>query len=587
MDISLPNSRRVAIYGRVSTEHEAQLSAFENQRAWYEDLAANHPEWRIVERYFDQGITGTAAKKRPAFLAMLADAKNGKFDLIVTREVCRFARNTVDTLSITRELKRLGVEVYFVNDNIRTMDGDGELRLSIMATLAQEESRKISERVRAGQAISREKGVLYGNGNILGYDRIGGTYVINPEQAAAVRKIFELYASGLGYKGICAELMRLGCRNSHGIVDWKVDRIGRILRNATYAGYIGFNKSHSDGYLTQRRINHRESDYMYMKGDFPPIVSEALWQRCAAIHKAKSSRYQSVKGEIQCIGRKTEPSVWSKKLRCGCGASFRRYKWRENADGTKAYGHECYRRARGIPPAKLREAGLESAISCDSHSIPEWHLALMARKVFNAVWHDQKDAVLLACRMLEECAVADREDQSALIEALTGKMERLHRKDAGLREMRALGDITREKFLNDQARLQAELDETQRQLDMLQSEGTDPKPVLDIGAIQATLERWVDLSGATVADELVDRFVRRVDVLDNETYRWQLDLTGPVSDAPLDAPLAGILPPVPEAEPQEILRLQVNADDAAAYCAEVPMRFFRSKWKDKVVIITI
>lgn len=143
-------------------------------------------------------------------------------------------------------------------------------------------------------------------------------------------------------------------------------------------------------------------------------------------------------------------------------------------------------------------------------------------------------------------------------------MERLHRKDAGLREMRALGDITREKFLNDQARLQAELDETQRQLDMLQSEGTDPKPVLDIGAIQATLKRWVDLSGATVADELVDRFVRRVDVLDNETYRWQLDLTGPVRDAPLDAPLAGILPPVPEAEPQEILRLQVNADDAAA-----------------------
>ena len=211
----------------------------------------------------------------------------------------------------------------------------------------------------------------------------------------------------------------------------------------------------------------------------------------------------------------------------------------------------------------------------------------MAKKVFEAVWHDQKDAVLLACRMLEECVVADREDQSALIEALTGKMERLHRKDAGLREMRALGDITREKFLNDQARLQAELDETQRQLDMLQSEGTDPKPVLDIGAIQATLERWVDLSGATVADELVDRFVRRVDVLDNETYRWQLDLTGPVRDAPLDAPLAGILPPVPEAEPQEILRLQVNADDAAAYCAEVPMRFFRSKWKDKIVIITI
>ena len=587
MSTSPEKRRLVAIYGRVSTEHEAQLSAFENQRAWYEDLAVRHPEWRIVERYFDQGITGTAVKKRPAFLAMLADAKNGKFDLIVTREVCRFARNTVDTLSITRELKQLGVEVYFVNDNIRTMDGDGELRLSIMATLAQEESRKISERVRAGQAISREKGVLYGNGNILGYNRVGGTYVINPEQAATVRKIFELYADGLGYKGICAELMRLGCRNSHGIVDWKVDRIGRILRNATYAGYVGSNKSRSDGYLTQRRVNHRESDYVYVKGNFPPIIPESLWQRCAAIRKAKSSRYQSAKGEMQCIGRKTEPSVWNKKLRCGCGSSFRRYKWRENADVTKAYGFECYRRARGVPPAKLREAGLESAISCDSHSIPEWHLALMARKVFEAVWHDQKDAVLLACRMLEECAVADREDQSALIEALIGKLERLHRKDAGLREMRALGDITREKFLDDQARLQVELEETQQQLDILQSEGASPEPALDIRAIQATLEQWVDLSGATVADELIDRFIRRVDVLDNETYRWQLDITEPARQAPLDAPLASILPPVPEAEPQDILRLQVTADDAAAYCAEAHMRFFRSKWKDKVIIIAI
>ena len=587
MSTSPEKRRRVAIYGRVYTEHEAQLSAFENQRAWYEDLAARHPEWRIVERYFDQGITGTAAKKRPAFLAMLADAKDGKFDLIVTREVCRFARNTVDTLSITRELKQFGVEVYFANDNISTVDSDGELRLSIMATLAQEESRKISERVRAGQAISREKGVLFGNGNILGYDRVGGTYVINPEQAATVRKIFELYANGLGYKGICAELMRLGYRNSHGVVDWKVDRIGRILRNATYAGYIGFNKSHSDGYLTQRRVNHRESDYAYVKGDFPPIVSEARWQRCAAIRKSKSTGCQNAKGELQRIGRKTEPSVWSRKLRCGCGSAFRRYKWRENADGTRAYGFECYRRARGVPPTKLRAAGLESAISCDSHSTPAWHLDLMARKVFEAVWHDQKDAVLLACRMLKECAVADREDQSALMAALTGKLERLHRKDAGLREMRALGDITREKFLDDQARLQVELEETQRQLDILQSEGASAEPTLDISAIQATLERWVDLSGATVADELIDRFIRRVDVLDNETYRWQLDLTEPVREAPLDAPLAGILPPVPEAEPQEILRLQVTADDAAAYCAEVHIRFFRAKWTDKIILITI
>ena len=113
-----PSLRRVAIYGRVSTEHEAQLSAFENQQAWYEAEVLRHPDWTVVERYYDEGITGTAAQKRPAFMRMRRDARQGKFDLVVTREVCRFARNTVDTLTVTRELKQLGVEVYFLQDNI-------------------------------------------------------------------------------------------------------------------------------------------------------------------------------------------------------------------------------------------------------------------------------------------------------------------------------------------------------------------------------------------------------------------------------------------------------------------------------------
>lgn len=128
-------ARKVVFYGRVSTEHEAQLSALENQMQWYEDQAKYHPNWDVLDKYIDEGITGTQARKRPSFLQMIEDAKAGKFDLIVTREVCRFARNTVDTLVMTRMLKSIGVEVYFVEDNIWTMDGDGEPRLTIMATL--------------------------------------------------------------------------------------------------------------------------------------------------------------------------------------------------------------------------------------------------------------------------------------------------------------------------------------------------------------------------------------------------------------------------------------------------------------------
>lgn len=253
-NISLdPNrQRRIVYYGRVSTEHEAQLEALEKQMQWYEDQTKYHSNWIVVGRYIDEGITGTLAKKRPAFMQMIEDAKKKRFDLIVTREVCRFARNTVDTLVLTRELKNYGVEVYFVSDNIWTMDGDGELRLTIMATLAQEESRKISERVRAGQAVSRQNGVLYGNGNIIGYDRVGGTYVINPEQATTIRTVFELYAQGFGQKEIVNELTRRGYKDGNGNVKWSCVKISRILRNATYMGYIGYNKSKVNNFLEKK-----------------------------------------------------------------------------------------------------------------------------------------------------------------------------------------------------------------------------------------------------------------------------------------------------------------------------------------------
>ena len=135
------DERRVVIYARVSTEHEAQISALSNQLEWYQQYLDHHPEWNLIDRYIDEGITGTSAEKRPGFTQMIADAKAHKFDLIITREVSRFARNTEETLHFTKMLRRIGVEVFFINDNIKTFDGDGELRLTIMASLAQDESR--------------------------------------------------------------------------------------------------------------------------------------------------------------------------------------------------------------------------------------------------------------------------------------------------------------------------------------------------------------------------------------------------------------------------------------------------------------
>lgn len=598
---STSSMRRVAIYGRVSTEHEAQLSAFENQQAWYEGIAHQHQDWTIVERYYDEGITGTAAKKRPAFMQMLADAKQRKFDLIVTREVCRFARNTVDTLTITRELSTLGIEVYFIQDNIWTMDGDGELRLTIMATLAQEESRKISERVRAGQKISREKGVLYGTGNILGYERVGDTYTINPEQAYTVQKIFQLYANGWGYKRICGELVRLGCKNAHGDVKWDVDRVGRILRNATYKGYICYNKSHSDGFLTQKRINHRDEEFICIKGNFEPIVSETLWNQCEQLRLKKSAKQRGPDGRLRKFGRKEPQSVWCTKLRCSCGSSFRRFLWHKNADGSKTYGYECYRQKRQVSKNFLKAHGLDPAQVCHTKSIPFWHIDFMALRVFQTVWKDQKEAILMACKMLEECSVQEQQQSSALLESWQNQLDRLHTKLEGLRGMCAMGDITREEFLHDKQSIQSEIEHLHARIEDVSTLSLSPASTLDMSQIKRTLDSWLDFSGPRISEELIEEFILQVVLINDNAFNWTLDLSSHEAGIRHLHPSEIALLQYRErqssnmdtildrriTDPQPLFTITITKEDARAYCRSIGMKFFEKKWQDKTVIISI
>lgn len=598
--------RRVAIYGRVSTEHEAQLSAFENQQAWYEAEAQRHPDWVVVGRYYDEGITGTAAQKRPAFMQMRRDACQKKFDLVVTREVCRFARNTVDTLIVTRELKQLGVEVYFIQDNIWTMDGDGELRLTIMATIAQEESRKISERVKAGQQISREKGVLYGTGNILGYDRVGSTYIINPEQAYVVQKIFSLYAAGWGYKRICGELVRLGCKNAHGEVSWKIERIGRILRNVTYMGYIGYHKSHSDGFLTQKRVNHRDEEFQYVKGDFEPIVSEELWWKCAELRWKKSARQRGPDGKTHKFGRKEPVSIWTSKLRCSCGSSFRNFLWHKNADGSKSYGFECYRQKRNVSASYLDTHVLDVSNVCKTKGISSWHIDLMAKMVFQAVWQDSKDAVLLAYEMVKNCMTQEENRSHQVRDGIQTQLDKLNRQMEGLREMRAVGDISREEFLQDNQKLQARMEQLRAQLRDLEKMEKEPVlPVIDLEQIRTTLEQWVDLSATTIPEALIDQFILQVVLVDDNTFRWTLDLSSRQPSqrmSPSEIALAQYRQTHSEAEldgidntllaryistPRDVFSFSITAADARAYCCTIGLRFFEKKWHDKTVIISI
>lgn len=526
--------RNTVFYGRVSTEHEAQLSALENQMQWYEDQAKFHSNWVVLDKYIDEGITGTQAKKRPAFLQMLKDAKEGKFDLIVTREVCRFARNTVDTLVTTRELKNLGIEVYFVEDNIWTMDGDGELRLTIMATLAQEESRKVSERVKAGQHISRNNGVIYGNGNILGYDRIGDKYVINEEQAETVKMIFDMYLNeGIGATKIANELSRRRRVAASGQIKWTSSNVSRVLGNPTYMGYMAYGKSFSNNYLEQKRVNNHNSDtYMYVKADFEPIVTEEEWYKCEEIRKRRRRELnipmirKTPFGEEKVTGpRKESSDKWNSKLRCACGARFRKNRWHKNKNKDWSYGYQCYNQLNNGSAKKRREQGLDDTGFCGMQMIADWKLEVMCKYIIEEIWKDRNEAIKQACEILKECYQVDIDKQAENIE-FQKKIEKIKSKIDTLIDMRIEGDISSEEYRNRRKQLEEELEQYEIKLkEQISDEGTVLKDGLNWDRIHATLEKVIDISTPKVDNKLVEKFVSRIVPQGNNRFTWFINLS--------------------------------------------------------------
>ena len=580
-----PNRQReMVFYGRVSTQHEAQLVALENQMKWYEDQMKYHPNWNLVERYIDEGITGTLAAKRPEFVRMLEDAKEGRFDLIVTREVCRFARNTVDTLSITRELKNYGVEVYFVSDNIWTMDGDGELRLSIMATLAQEESRKNSERVLAGQAISRENGVLYGTGNIIGYDRIDGKYVINQEQAETIRLIFELYASGMGMTRVANELTARGRLDGAGNKVWNAVKVSRTIRNATYKGYICYNKSRVNNYLEKKRIKNLDEDsFILKKGNFEPIVSEELWDYCNQLRKRKIKEYDLLDGETRRLGYNSPKAIWAQKLKCRCGAHCKRYKWRiKQSTGEVVYGYQCYSRTRSPAKSYLQAHGVSVFPEvCDALSICEWKLELMATIIFRQVLSGGEKAIVLACDMLSKFSEINDEKRDKQILSLKNKQLQLEKRRTRYLDMYADGDLTKTEYtqaINENAEKYKELSAQIAQI----KEQIPQATRLDLSRIQQALERLLDLSSKKVSIEIVDEFVKAITQKENYFYRWKLNF-GKQKEHPdaktdlMNKP--GLL----------IYSFTIDFETAKSYRENVGMdpRFRRNAWHDLQVEVYI
>ena len=285
---------RVTFYARVSTDRDEQLNSLENQVQYYTELIQSKRSWSYVPGYIDEGISGTSTKKRDSFLRMIQDAKDGRFDFIITKEISRFSRSTLDSIQYTQELLEHDVGVLFQNDNINTLDPDSEFRLVVMAGVAQDEVRKLSERLKFGFRQAIKNGHVLGNDRLWGYDKSGCVLTVNETEAQVVRRIFDLYANQqLGIRRISQILFDEGFTSRQGNV-FNVLTIRHILCNPKYKGWYCGSKSQTVDYRSKRKVFLDESEWvMYPDPSVPAIVSEELWDRANALYKTRSKQMQA------------------------------------------------------------------------------------------------------------------------------------------------------------------------------------------------------------------------------------------------------------------------------------------------------
>ena len=273
---------RVTFYARVSTDKDEQLNSLENQVQYYTQFIQEKRNWTYVQGYVDEGISGTSTKKRDSFLRMIADAKAGRFDFIITKEISRFSRSTLDSIQYTQELLEHDVGVLFQNDNINTLDSDSEFRLVVMAGVAQDEVRKLSERLKFGFRQAIKNGHVLGNDKLWGYDKKDCVLTINAGEAQVVRRIFDLYANQqMGIRRISQVLYDEGFTSRKGNA-FNVLTIRHILCNPKYKGWYCANKSQTVDYRSKRKIFMDESEWvMYPDPSIPAMFSNWFSQSWA------------------------------------------------------------------------------------------------------------------------------------------------------------------------------------------------------------------------------------------------------------------------------------------------------------------
>ena len=441
--------KRVAAYCRVSTDHEDQANSFESQQRYFRQYIERNPDWELYEIFADEGISGTNTKKRSEFKRMIACAKEGDFDLIITKEISRFARNTLDSIYYTRDLKKHGVGVIFMNDNINTLDGDAELRLAIMSSIAQEESRKTSERVKWGQKRQMEQGVVFGR-SMLGYDVKNGKMTVNEDGAKIVRLIFHKFANeNKGTHVIARELREAGITPMR-VKEWSNTVILRVIRNEKYCGDLVQKKTFTPDFLShEKKYNRGEEEFVIIKDHHEPIVSRELFEKANRILDEKSLTQE---GKAKHSNR----YPFSGKIKCGCcGSSYvARYKNRKN--GTRYKAWRCYKSAtQGSPHTD--KAG--NPLGCSNPSIRNEDAVHIMYLVTRSLQLEEKKITANLLSVIQ--SVLSVNTNYSHIEKLKEQIQSVEDKRTQLIDLCISGAITKQEFITKREACDKEISELQ------------------------------------------------------------------------------------------------------------------------------
>ncbi|AIQ11341.1 recombinase family protein [Paenibacillus durus] len=457
--------KRVAAYCRVSTDSEEQKESYTNQVNYYTSHIYNNAEWEMGEIYADEGITGTNTKNRTQFNRMIQDARNGKIDLILVKSISRFSRNTLDLLKYVRELKGLGVAVLFERENINTLDTTGEVLLTILSSLAQDESRNISENSRWGILRGFQNGKVFCNTTrFLGYDKDEhGELVINEQEAEIVRRIYEEYLDGKSYQAIADGLMRDQIKTATGGDTWWDSSITLILTNEKYYGALLQQKTVTVDFLTHKRIKNRGQEQQYLIEDnHEPIVSKEMFD---SVQKEKDRRAR-LKGNV--IGdRKKYSSKYplSSKVFCGCcGANFKRRTWNSNNPSKKVVW-QC------------RTYVNEGKEVCDAKSVDEQGLQNAFVRVFNRMY-ENKEAFIQTLKANIESVLTKRAGQEPLLE-IARHIEQFKSDLKGLVNLKLRNQIDEAVYNEENVRISGELNELRQQKILLEKDNDRKTQIKD------------------------------------------------------------------------------------------------------------